>query len=151
LRPRRRRRRKTAAEREARAASGSRCQLATGFSSEEREGRAGGAAGGDDLDAGGLGEGLELAFADVPGGEALLAFGGVGGGDFGDGARGSPGAGSTQGSMTWGAKLGKATRRLGRSPLTSIIKTGTRSRRASSTRTVRRPVLPLPVMPTTMA
>ena len=110
---------------------------------------AGGAAGGDDLDARVLREGLQVALAEAPGGEGLLAFAGVGGGDFGDGAW-VPGGGLDPG-LDDCVKLGKASRRLGRSPLTSIIKTGMRSRRASSTMTVSRPVLPLPVIPTTTA
>jgi hypothetical protein len=103
------------------------------------------------LDARGLREGLLVALAEVPSAEGLLALAGVGGGDFGDGAR-VPGGGLDPGLDDLRREAGEGEEQvLGRSPLTSIINTGMRSRRASSTMTVRRPVLPLPVMPATTA
>jgi hypothetical protein len=45
--------------------------------------------------------------------------------------------------------VGKESSRFGKSLLTSITMTGTSFRSASSTRTVTKPVLPLPVIPTT--
>ena len=56
---------------------------------------------------------------------------------------------STQGSSDADSKPGKASSRLGKSPLTSITTVGTCARAASSIITVTRPVFPLPVMPTT--
>ncbi|NCA10215.1 hypothetical protein EBR56_00115 [bacterium] len=55
---------------------------------------------------------------------------------------------STQGRKSAGARSGNASRMLARSPLGSITSVGMPSIAASSTRSIKRPVLPLPVMPT---
>ncbi|XXY64767.1 hypothetical protein WMF37_27305 [Sorangium sp. So ce291] len=57
--------------------------------------------------------------------------------------------GSIHGSNSAGESSGNVKSRLGRSPFTSTMSTGTPERSASSTRTMTSPVLPLPVMPTT--
>jgi len=66
------------------------------------------------------------------------------------GVRSSPGASvpSTQGRNGSGENDGNASRRSGRSPFTSMSSVGTWAPSASSTSTVTRPVLPLPVIPT---
>src|SRR5450830_1746882 len=60
----------------------------------------------------------------------------------------SASAGSTHGWNSAALKPGNVRRRLPRSPLGSIAMTGTPSIRASSMRSMDRPVLPDPVMPT---
>ena len=60
-------------------------------------------------------------------------------------------SGSIQGRKSPGARSGNESRMLARSPFGSMTSVGMPSSAASSTRPMRRPVLPLPVMPTQTA